>query len=195
MKVGVGVVVGVVDADFEMADVAAHHVDFAIDECAGLASTRKDVETLLDLEEEGREINEIAVGLSRGNGKDGGFGFEYLVESSDDQTVVPHRETDELWVIHSHPGANELLAHRPVSIHLFDPCGHHEVPTQKVFGYFGQLLGLECQELQQEDENGGDVAHGRDFSGCQNIVIPRCRPNNKCLSRQQHNSRRSGCRS
>ena len=148
-----------VDTDFEVADVAAHHVDFAFGECARLAFARKDVEPLLDLQEERNEVNKITISLLRGNRKGNRFRFEFLVENRDDQTVVPHRETDELWIVHSHPRTDVLLAHPPVATYLLDSGSHHEVPAQKVFGHFGQLLGLERQELQQEYEQGGDWAH------------------------------------
>ena len=136
-----------------------YHVDFAIDECAGLAFTRKDVESLLNLQEERCEVNEVAVALVRSDGEDGRLRLEYLVEGGDNQTVVPHSEADELWIIHSHPRTDVLLAHPPVATYLLDPGSHYEVSAQKVFGYFGQLLGLERQELQQDDEQGGDWTH------------------------------------
>ena len=98
--------------------------------------------------------------MLRGYWKGYRFGFEYLVEGGDNQTVIPHRETDELWIIHSHPRTDVFLYHPPVATHLFNPSRHHKVPAQKVFGHFNQLLGLESQELQQEYEQGGDWAHG-----------------------------------
>ena len=57
-----------------------------------------------------------------------------------------------------------FLDHPPIATHLLDPGSHHEVSAQKVFGHFGQLLGLECQDLQQEYEQGGDWAHGEGLS-------------------------------
>ena len=118
----------------------------------------------MDLQEEWCKVNKITISLFRGYRKGNRLGFEYLVEGGDNQTVIPHRETDKLWIIHSHPRTDVFLDHPPVATHLLDSGCHHEVSTQKVFGHFGQLLGLECQELQQEYEQGGDWAHGEGLS-------------------------------